>query len=439
MQHTGRAGHHTVVVVGAGQAGLAMSWHLTARGIDHVVLERGEVAQAWRSERWDSLRLLTPAWLCELPGAPYDGDDPEAFLTAAATGDLLAAYAGAIGAPVLTGQTVVEARRTAAGWEVATATDRFTSDALVVATGAASDTAVPAWAAALPPDIETVSALRYRNPAGVPDGEVLVVGASASGAQIADELARAGRPVTLAVGEHVRVPRTYRGIDIHRWLHTVGHLEERWDEVDDIVRARRLPSFQLIGTPERRDLDLTTLAGLGVQLVGRAMALDGHRLLCSGGLAREVAAADLKAGRLLRRFDEHAIAAGLDVELPPPTELEPTPMPAHAVTEVDVRRFSAVVWATGYRPRFAWLDPAAFDRKGRLAHDGGVGVIDGLYVLGLPFLRRRRSSFISGVGSDAADLAAHLHTRLGNQVGDRRRGPVRDRRLVGPGAPGGCG
>ena len=421
----GPTGHHTVVVVGAGQAGLAMSWHLAARGIDHVVLERGEVAQAWRTERWDSLRLLTPAWLCELPGAPYAGDDPESFLTAAATGDLLAAYAAAIDAPVLTGQTVVEARRTAAGWEVTTATDRFTADALVVATGAAADAAVPPWAAALPPGIETVSALRYRNPSGLPDGEVLVVGASASGAQIADELARAGRPVTLAVGEHVRVPRTYRGIDIHRWLHTVGHLEERWDEVDDIVRARRLPSFQLIGTPERRDLDLTTLAALGVQLVGKAMALDGHRLLCSGGLAREVAAADLKAGRLLRRFDEHATAAGLDADLPPPTELEPTPLPTHAVTELDVRRFSAVVWATGYRPRCAWLDPAAFDRKGRLAHDGGVGTLEGLYVLGLPFLRRRRSSFISGVGPDAADLAAHLCGYLS--------------RRAGPAAPGGCG
>ncbi len=329
-------------------AGLAMSWHLSARGIDHMVLERGAVAQAWRTERWDSLRLLTPAWLCGLPGRPYAGPDPEGFLPAAATADLLMDNARRIEAPVRAGQPVVRARRTGRGFEVVTATDRVTADALVVATGAAAEAHVPPWAAALPPTVAQWTALDYRRPGQLPDGEVLVVGASASGAQIADELARAGRPVTLAVGEHVRVPRTYRGVDIHRWLHVIGLLDERWDEADDIDRARRLPSFQLIGTPERRDLGLTTLQAAGVRLVGRAMTLDRHRLLCSGGPAHQVAAADLKANRLLRRIDVHATAHGLD----------------------------------------------------------------GLYVLGLPFLRRRRSSFISGVGPDAADLAAHLHTHL---------------------------
>lgn len=422
-----RTGHWPVVIVGAGQAGLAMSWHLSARGIDHVVLERGAVAHAWRTERWDSLRLLTPAWLCGLPGRPYAGPDPEAFLPAAATADLLADYARRIEAPVRAGQPVVRARRTGRGFEVVTAADRVTADALVVATGAAAEAHVPPWAAALPPTVAQWTALDYRRPGQLPEGEVLVVGASASGAQIADELARAGRPVTLAVGEHVRVPRTYRGVDIHRWLHRIGLLDERWDEADDIDRARRLPSFQLIGTPERRDLSLTTLQQAGVRLVGRAMTLDGHRLLCSGGLAHQVAAADLKANRLLRRIDEHATAHGLDGHLPPAHDLAPTGLPPTVPTELDVRRFRSVVWATGYRPRFPWLDPAAFDRRGRIRHDGGVGHLDGLYVLGLPFLRRRRSSFISGVGPDAADLATHLHSQL-----SRGRG-------AGPGGPGGCG
>lgn len=412
-----RPGHWPVVIVGAGQAGLAMSWHLRTRGIDHVVLERGEVANAWRTERWDSLRLLTPAWLCGLPGQPYPGPDPDAFLPAAATADLLAGYARRIEAPVLAGQTVIRARRTGTGFEVVTTAGCVTGDALVVATGAASEAQVPPWAADLPPRVSQWTALDYRRPEQLPEGEVLVVGASASGAQIADELARAGRAVTLAVGEHVRVPRTYRGVDVHRWLDVIGLLDERWDEADDLNRARRLPSFQLVGSPERRDLSLTTLMDQGVRLVGRAMALDGHRLLCSGGLAHQVAAADLKANRLLHRIDDHVAVHGDDGQLPPAHDLEATVLPPGVPTELDVRRFRAVVWATGYRPRFAWLDPAAFDRRGRLAHDGGVGQLPGLYVLGLPFLRRRRSSFISGVGPDAADLAAHLHAHLGAQPG----------------------
>lgn len=412
-----RPGHRPVVIVGAGQAGLAMSWHLCARSIDHVVLERGAVANAWRTERWDSLRLLTPAWLCGLPGHPYAGPDPGAFLPAAATADLLVGYARRIEAPVRTGEPVVRARRTGHGFEVVTASDRLTADALVVATGAAAEAHVPAWAADLPPTVAQWTALDYRRPEQLPDGDVLVVGASASGAQIADELARAGRPVTLAVGEHVRVPRTYRGVDIHRWLDVIGLLDERWDEADDIDRARRLPSFQLIGTPERRDLSLTTLQAAGVRLVGRAMTLDGHRLLCSGGLAHQVAAADLKANRLLRRIDDHVAVHGEDGRLPPAHDLEPTVLPPDVPTVLDVRRFRAVVWATGYRPRFPWLDPAAFDRRGRIRHDGGVGQLPGLYVLGLPFLRRRRSSFISGVGPDAADLAGHLHAYLGGHLG----------------------
>ena len=238
-----------------------------------------------------------------------------------------------------------------------------------------------------------------------------MVGASASGLQIADELSRVGCDVTLAVGDHVRLPRTYRGMDIHWWMDAVGQLDERYDEVDDIARARRLPSLQLIGTPERRDLDLNAVAANGVSLVGRLVGRSGHRAQFSGSFANLCASADLKQNRLLDRLDAYATEYCLDDELGP-TE---RPAPTRVVTptlELDLRTIGTIVWATGFRPAYPFLDGQLLDRKGRLVHDGGILPLPGVYVLGLPFMRRRKSSFLDGVGPDAADLAAHLAAHL---------------------------
>ncbi len=233
-----RATRVTVVVVGAGQAGLAMSRHLAVAGLDHIVLERGEVASSWRTERWDSLRLLTPNWMCRLPGYQYEGAEPDGYQTAGETAGWLEAYACRTGAPVRTRVTVQQVRRAAGGFEVATDDGCYFAAAVVVAAGASSHERIPAVAADLPSRINQVTALRYRNPAQLDaTGDVLVVGASASGIQIADELRRAGRCVTVAVGEHVRLPRTYRGRDIYRWLAVVGQLDERYDEVEDMSEA----------------------------------------------------------------------------------------------------------------------------------------------------------------------------------------------------------
>jgi putative flavoprotein involved in K+ transport len=209
------------------------------------------------------------------------------------------------------------------------------------------------------------------------------------------------------VGEHVRLPRTYRGRDIYCWLAAVGQLDERYDEVEDIERARRHASVQLVGNPTRMTLDLNALSTAGVDLVGRLMRVSGAVAQCSGGLASLTANADLKQARLLQRIDDFVTEHGLSGEVPPPEQPAPTRLGAVA-TEVDLGRFDTVVWATGYRPSYPWLDPAAFDRRGRVAHDGGVSPIPGLYVLGLPFLRRRRSNLIAGVGQDAAELLPHL-------------------------------
>jgi putative flavoprotein involved in K+ transport len=402
-----------VVVVGAGQAGLAMSHQLAISAIDHVVLERGEVAQSWRTERWDSLRLLTPNWMSRLPGHTYQGDDPDGFMASAEVVELLSAYRRLCSAPVLTQTTVERVHVRSTGFDVVTDQGAWQADAVVVASGACSEPHVPAIAADLPSHIEQTTALQYRNPEQLGAGEVLVVGASASGAQIADELARSGRRVTLAVGEHVRVPRTYRGLDIHWWMDAIGQLDERYDELDDVNRARRVPSLQLVGSPERRTLDLNALTAAGVRVVGRLMRVMGSTAQFTGGVANLVANADLKQNRLLDRIDEYALQHGLD-GLGEPTRPEPTRL-GDVPTELSLSPFTTVVWATGYRPTYPWLDAAAFDRRKRVVHDGGVGAIPGLYFLGLQFMRRRKSSFIDGVGPDAAELVEPLRSRLGRR------------------------
>jgi putative flavoprotein involved in K+ transport len=225
--------------------------------------------------------------------------------------------------------------------------------------------------------------------------------------QIADELRRAGRDVTISVGEHVRLPRSYRGWDIYRWLDRIGQLDERWDEVEDLQRARRHASVQVVGSDDGREVDLPALQGLGVQLVGRLMAIRDTTASCSGGLGSLVANADLKQARLLRRIDEWICEHDMVDLVGPATEPRPTTL-TQVPTELDLQRFAAVIWATGYRPAFDWLDPRAFGHRGRVDHDGGIARMPGLYLLGLPLLRRRRSNLLAGLGFDAAELCQHL-------------------------------
>ncbi len=408
-----------VVVVGAGQAGLAMSHLLAGAGVAHVVLERGEVAQSWRSERWDSLHLLTPNWLTRLPGWCYRGDDPDGFMSGAEVIDFLDGYRRSFDPPIRSGVTVRQLRPTAGGaFEVHTDHGCWTAEVVVAASGASSEPMLPDLARDIPPGIEQVAASRYRNPQQLPDGAVLVVGASASGVQIADELARSGRAVSLAVGEHIRLPRNYRGRDIHWWLDRIGVLDERYDEVEDLTRARRLPSLQVVGSPEHRTLDLNALVATGVRPVGKLLRIVEGRGQCSGGLANLLAHADLKQDRLLDRIDDHVRRHGLDGDDPGPYRPVRTRIGV-APTEVPLAPFRSVLWATGYRPSLGWLDPACFDQRGRPAHDGGIGAIPGLYFLGLTFMRRRKSNFLDGVGADAAELLPHLLAHLAARRGGR--------------------
>jgi putative flavoprotein involved in K+ transport len=403
----------TTVVIGAGHAGLAMSRCLAERSVDHVVLERGEVAHTWRTERWDSLRLLTPNWQSRLPGYAYGGDDPDGFRTMPAVIAFLEDYARTISAPVHTRTRVASLRRTDAGYLVGTDRGDWQARAVVIASGACNVPCVPKLADAMPPAIRMLTPKRYRNPDQLEPGGVLVVGASASGIQLADEIHRSGRPVTLAVGEHIRVPRSYRGRDIQWWMDAAGVLDQRYDQVDDIARARKVPSLQLVGTPGRT-LDLNALSAIGVRLVGRLAGIADGRLQLSGSLANQCALSDLKMGRLLDGIDRWASANGLDHEVPPPHRFPPTRVPDAPPPVLDLGRngIRSIIWATGFRPDYGWLEVPVLDRKGQIRHDGGVVGSPGLYLMGMPFLRRRKSALIDGAGDDARDLSDHLVSYL---------------------------
>jgi putative flavoprotein involved in K+ transport len=412
----------TTVVIGAGQGGLAMSRCLSDHSIDHVVLERGEVANSWRTERWDSLHLLTPNWQCRLPGYAYDGDEPDGFMTMPEVVDFITNYAKVIAAPVQSGTTVTSVRRTDGGYCVLTNQGEWQCQTVVLATGAFNVPRLPAFAEAVPPTVTTMTPMDYRNPEQLGDGGAMVVGASATGVQIAAEIRRSGREVTLAVGEHVRGPRTYRGRDIHWWMEAAGVLDERYDEVDDIVRARRVPSMQLAGSPERATFDLNALRNLGVKQVGRIVGIDGNRAQFSGSLRNKCELADLKLGRLLNTIDEWATDNGLDDSTPPPHRFAPTEIDPTPPLDLDLNRgeIKTILWATGFRPDYSWLDVTVMDGKGMIRHDGGVTDSPGMYLIGNPFLRRRKSSFIDGARADAQDLIVELTAYL-----DREVSPVR--------------
>jgi putative flavoprotein involved in K+ transport len=391
------------------------------------VLERGEPANSWRHERWDSLRLLTPNWQSRLPaGIGYAGDDPDGYMTAADVVELIERFASTTRAPVRTQTTVTSVRRVNDGYWVTTSQGEIGARAVVIASGACNRPVVAGFADAIPGSVQQLTPFEYRNPDQLTDGGVLVVGASATGVQLAAELRRSGRPVTLSVGEHLRLPRTYRGRDVMWWMDASGVWDQRHDEVEDLARARRLPSPQLVGTPERATLDLNALTAMGVELVGRWGSVRDGQALFSGGLRNVFALADLKLERLLDGFDEWARDAGLDPALDPPEQFAPTAAPRSARWQIDLRsgEIRTVVWATGFRPDYRWLDVPVLDAKHHLRHDGGVVDSPGLYALGLPVLRRRKSTFICGIEDDAREVIDHLDGYLAGRRSGRGERPA---------------
>lgn len=374
------------------------------------MLERGEVANSWRRERWESLRLLTPNWLSRLPGHRYQGPQPDGYMTMGEVIEFIERFATVSRAPVWTGTNVTSVRRDEDSYRITTNRGEIACRTVVIASGACNRPSVPALREAVPTSVEQLTPLDYRGPAGLPEGGVLVVGASATGVQLAAELRRSGRAVILAVGEHVRLPRMYRGRDVLWWMDKSGVWDQGYEQIDDLARARRLPSPQLAGTTPRQTLDLNALTAIGVEVVGRLAAVrDGHALF-SGGLRNLVSLADLKMNRLLDTFDQWARASETDA----PERFAPTHLPQSARLRLKLRsgEIRTVIWATGFRPDYSWLHVPVVDAKGQLRHQGGVLDSPGLYALGLPVMRRRKSTFIHGIEDDAREIVNHLTRHL---------------------------
>lgn len=400
------------VIIGAGQCGLAVSRELQRRSVDHVIIERGQVGNSWRRERWDSLRLLTPNWMNRLPGFDHACTDPNGFMHASEFADLMITAAAKAKLPVIEGRTVTSVDPFAGGYCVQTDNGTHYADTVVLATGACAKTRIPTFAKALPPHVAQFTAQTYKRPDELYDGGVLVVGASTSGMQIAQEIALSGRRVTLAVGNHSRLPRRYRGAEIYTWMHLIGIFDVPYTKIDDLERMRRAPSLPLIGHPSNCDLDLNVLQEAGVEVVGRLAHIDDGKAWFSGALSHVCSVADLRMNRLLDRIDEWICDNGVASlaefgKRPAPTRIVPEPRLSLSVAGADIR---SVVWATGFDADHSWLNLPVFDHKGHIRHDGGV-VGGGIYVVGLRYLRSGRSAHILGAQRDARALARHLTYR----------------------------
>lgn len=400
-----------VLVVGAGQAGVAMSEHLSALGIPHLVLERARIAERWRTGRWDSLVANGPAWHDRFPGLAFAGD-PDAFPPKEAVADYFVAYAEKIAAPIRCGVEVKSVRRSEGrpGFLATTSAGEIRARYVVAATGPFQR---PVFPAIVPEGagLAQIHSAEYRNPGQLPGGAVLVVGAGASGAQIAEELLAAGRRVYLSVGPHDRPPRRYRGRDNVWWLGVLN----KWDM--EAPPTTRHVTFAVSGANGGETVDFRRLAERGVTLVGRASGFADGVMTFAPGLAENLATGDANYLSVLDEADAYIARNGLDLpEEPEARRVIPDPAcVTDPILSLDTRAtgITSIVWATGYTQDFRWLEVDAFDDTGRPRHQRGVSAEPGVYFLGLPWLSRRGSSFIWGVWHDAKTIAGHIATQRG--------------------------
>ncbi|WP_433606810.1 MSMEG_0569 family flavin-dependent oxidoreductase [Dactylosporangium sp. CA-139114] len=399
--------HHPVVVVGGGQAGLSMSWHLRALGIGHAVLERASVGHEWRERRWDSFCLVTPNWQCRLPGYAYSGDDPDGFMAGPEVVAFLERYAASFDPPLREGVDVTRLRRNPAGvFELHTSAGAMTADQVVVATGPYHRPAVPRVAERLPGHIVQLHSSQYRNPDQLPAGEVLVVGTGQSGCQIAEDLHLAGRIVHLAVGGAPRAARRYRGRDTLAWLEEMGHYDRGVHEFGDADEVRLRANHYMTGRDGGRDIDLRRFATEGMRLYGRLRMIASGRATFADDLAANLDHADAVAEGIKDAVDAYIARHGIEA----PVERRYTPVwrPEGGQGELGLDRIAAVVWSTGFHRDHRWIEVPVFDGRGYPTHDRGVTSCPGLYFLGLPWQHTWGSGRFAGVARDAAHLAGHI-------------------------------
>ena len=416
---SGRRGTEFVdaVVVGAGQAGLAVSYYLRSLGIEHVVLERGSVGESWRSARWDSFTLVTPNWMTRLPGYTLAEGTGADFISRDAVVGLLERFAA--GLPVAEHVNVLSVRHDGGSYLVSTPAREFSARAVVIAGGGQRVPVIPALAERLATGLHQCDAAHYRNPAALPPGAVLVVGSGQSGAQIAEELAAAGREVLLATSRVGRVPRRYRERDAHEWSVELGLYDQATASVTDPA-AFREANPMLSGARGGHTLALQQLARGGVRLLGRLADAEDTKLTFAPNLAENMRYADQRAAAFRRAVDSYVAGAGI-VAAPPDTDPAEMPLPAipdgPLTLDVQAERISTVVWCTGFGPDTTWVNVPILRADGFPVHTLGLTACPGLYVAGYPWLSSRGSGILYGVAADAARIAQHIAATLrGNQT-----------------------
>ena len=395
------------LIVGAGQAGVAMSEHLSNCGVPHLVLERGRIAERWRSGRWDSLVANGPAWHDRFPGMEFSDIDPDAFAPKEMVADYFVAYAEKIGAPIRCGVEVKEVQRNVGrpGFRIETSEGVIEANSVVAATGPFQHPVVPA---VVPEDAEITQlhSNDYRNPDQLPEGAVLVVGAGASGAQIADEMLHAGKPVYLSVGPHDRLPRSYRGRDYVWWIGVLG----KWDAV-----GMEHMTIAVSGAQGGHTVDFRRLATQGMTLVGRTESFKQGVMHFASDLVNNLAQGDASILSMLDEADAYVAHNGLDLPLESEArKIEPDPRcVTDPILELNLAEagITSIVWATGFTVDFSWLKVDAFDEAGKPKHQRGISSEPGIYFLGLPWQSRLASPFIWGVWHDAKFLADHISTQ----------------------------
>jgi putative flavoprotein involved in K+ transport len=411
-------GHHEVIVIGGGQAGLAVSWCLGAQGVDHVVLERDRIAHTWRTQRWDSFCLVTPNYQCRLPGYPYRGDEPDGFMVKDEIIDYVESYAASFAPPLYEGVGVTEvAAALGGGYRVRTTCGVLTARNIVLAVGGYHRPTFPAMSAKLPAHVTQLHSSSYRNAQSLPDGGVLVVGSGQSGAQIAEDLQLAGREVHLCVGSAPRVARFYRGRDCVAWLEDMGHYDMPITEHPEGLAARKEANHYVTGRDGGRDIDLRAFARDGMRLHGRLAGADGPVLRTAGDLRENLDAADATAERIKDAIDRWIEAQG--IKAPTEARYEPVLQPrgdGGGTFDLDAEGIRTVVWATGFRSDWSWVKLPAFDDAGYPTHDRGATLIDGLYVVGLPWLHTWGSGRFAGVARDAEHLAERIALARGGRA-----------------------
>jgi putative flavoprotein involved in K+ transport len=412
------------VVIGGGQAGLAMSYHLKARGIDHVVLEKEKIAHSWRTQRWESFCLVTPNWQCLLPGFPYQGNDPNGFMLKDEIVAYVAAYAKSFGAPVRENVAVTRVERRDDGcFTIETSAGVIIADTVVLAVGGYHQPNIPASAARLPPDVDQFHSSTYRSAWQLPAGSVMVVGSGQSGCQIAEDLHLAGRQVHLVTGSAPRCPRVYRGRDAVDWLSDLGQYDLPVDQHPLKEKVRKKANHYLTGRDGGRDIDLRKFAIEGMRLYGRLEDIGaGGRMIFADNLLQNLDSADATYNNICAIIDKHIEEN--KITAPASRHYVPVWRPENPARELDLKEagVTSIVWATGFRANWSWVNVPIFDANGYPDHRRGVTPVTGIYVLGLPWLYTWGSGRFVGVGRDAGFLADRIEETL---AAASRSDPVR--------------